>query len=56
MSEQSKTLSGRIWFLKPFRSGIRKLIRELRLHEIERIKLHRQRFAVERPVAVADFV
>jgi len=26
------------------------------LHEIERIKLHRQNFAVKRPVAVADFV
>lgn len=26
------------------------------LHEIERIKLHRRSFAVERPVAVADFV
>ncbi len=25
------------------------------LHEIERIKLHRQSFAVERPVAVAAF-
>ncbi|NVM25928.1 MAG: type II toxin-antitoxin system MqsA family antitoxin [Desulfobacterales bacterium] len=25
------------------------------LHEIERVKLHRQSFAVERPVAVADF-
>ncbi len=26
------------------------------LHEIERIKLHRQDFAVKRPVAVAAFV
>ena len=26
------------------------------LHEIERIKLHRQRFAIERPVPVAAFV
>ena len=26
------------------------------LHEIERIKLHRHNFAVERPVAVAEFV
>ena len=26
------------------------------LHEIERIKLHRQNFAVKRPVAVAAFV
>lgn len=26
------------------------------LHEIERIKLHRQEFAVERRVAVAEFV
>ena len=25
------------------------------LHEIERVKLHRQSFAIERPVAVADF-
>jgi YgiT-type zinc finger domain-containing protein len=25
------------------------------LHEIERIKLHRQSFAIKRPVAVADF-
>ena len=25
------------------------------LHEIERIKLHRQSFAVKRPVAVAEF-
>ena len=25
------------------------------LHEIERIKLHRQSFAVERPVQVAEF-
>jgi YgiT-type zinc finger domain-containing protein len=25
------------------------------LHEIERIKLHRQSFAVKRPVAVVDF-
>jgi YgiT-type zinc finger domain-containing protein len=25
------------------------------LHEIERIKLHRQNFAVKRPVAVAEF-
>lgn len=25
------------------------------LHEIERIKLHRQNFAIERPVAVASF-
>lgn len=25
------------------------------LHEIERIKLHRQSFAVERPVLVAEF-
>jgi YgiT-type zinc finger domain-containing protein len=25
------------------------------LHEIERIKLHRRNFAVERPVAVASF-
>jgi YgiT-type zinc finger domain-containing protein len=25
------------------------------LHEIERIKLHRQSFAVERPVPVAEF-
>ncbi|MCI0611593.1 type II toxin-antitoxin system MqsA family antitoxin [bacterium] len=26
------------------------------LHEIERIKLHRQSFAIERPVGVAEFV
>lgn len=26
------------------------------LHEIERIKLHRNNFAIKRPVAVADFV
>jgi YgiT-type zinc finger domain-containing protein len=26
------------------------------LHEIERIKLHRQSFATKRPVAVAEFV
>jgi YgiT-type zinc finger domain-containing protein len=26
------------------------------LHEIERIKLHRQNFAMERPVDVAEFV
>ncbi|MFQ5707939.1 MAG: type II toxin-antitoxin system MqsA family antitoxin [bacterium] len=26
------------------------------LHEIERIKLHRKTFALERPVAVASFV
>lgn len=26
------------------------------LHEIERIKLHRQSLAIERPVAVAEFV
>ncbi len=26
------------------------------LHEIERIKLHRQNFAVERPVAIANFM
>lgn len=26
------------------------------LHEIERIKLHRDHFAVERPVAVAEFM
>jgi len=26
------------------------------LHEIERIKLHRESFAVERPVEVANFV
>ncbi|RMH87539.1 MAG: type II toxin-antitoxin system MqsA family antitoxin [Calditrichaeota bacterium] len=26
------------------------------LQELERIKLHRQNFAVERPVAVAEFV
>lgn len=26
------------------------------LHEIERIKLHRQSFATERPVEVAEFV
>ncbi len=26
------------------------------LHEIERIKLHRNNFAMKRPVAVADFV
>lgn len=25
------------------------------LHEIERIKLHRQSFAIKRPVAVAEF-
>lgn len=25
------------------------------LHEIERIKLHRENFSVKRPVAVADF-
>lgn len=25
------------------------------LHELERIKLHRKNFAVERPVAVAEF-
>lgn len=25
------------------------------LHELERIKLHRKKFAVERPVAVAEF-
>lgn len=26
------------------------------LHEIERIKLHRENFAVERPVPIANFV
>jgi hypothetical protein len=41
--------------------GMRRLLESLTLcsfcvHEIERIKLHRQSFATERPVEVAKFV